>query len=165
MNSEAASETQYEDSKPHFTKYRKDAKIMLRRKLLSVLLALALVVSMAVPALALNDSRTSSGSHEGYQYTCSVSATDTRASGSFAYNNYNVAINCTLRGSIYVEALSGTYYNYGYGSGYGYLTASVGNSVTVSGTVCIDEITGAKLTSYINGTRIKEIFVPEIPEQ
>ena len=146
-------------------KIKTERMLVMKRKLLSVLLALVLIFSLAVPALALNDSRTSSGSHEGYQYTCSVSATDTRASGSFAYNNYNVAINCTLRGSIYVAALSGTYYNYGYGSGYGYITASVGNSVTVSGTVCIDEITGAKLTSYINGTRIKEIFVPEIPEQ
>ena len=52
MNREAASETQYEDSKSHFTNYRSDDKIMLKRKVLTLLLALVLVVSMAVPALA-----------------------------------------------------------------------------------------------------------------
>ena len=52
MNRDAASETQYEDSKSQLSTYRKDDKIMLKRKLLSVLLALVLVVSMAVPAFA-----------------------------------------------------------------------------------------------------------------
>ena len=77
MNSEAASETQYKDSKPHFTKYRKDAKIMLRRKLLSVLLALALVVSMAVPALAV------SGTWEGIDYRLTASYSVSSGTASF----------------------------------------------------------------------------------
>ena len=49
MNRDTASETQYEDSKSHLSTFN---KIMLKRKLLSLLLALVLVVSMAVPALA-----------------------------------------------------------------------------------------------------------------
>ena len=52
MNRDTASETQYQDSESHLSTYRKDNKSMLRRKLLPVLLALVLVVSMAVPALA-----------------------------------------------------------------------------------------------------------------
>lgn len=58
MNRDTASETQYEDSKSHFTNYRSDDKIMLMRKLLSVFLALVLVVSLAVPALAASWSGT-----------------------------------------------------------------------------------------------------------
>ena len=52
MNRDTASKTQYEDSKSHLSNYRKDDKIMLKRKLLSVLLALVLVASMAIPVFA-----------------------------------------------------------------------------------------------------------------
>lgn len=55
MNSDAASETQHIDSVQHFALLRKECIIMLKRKLLSVLLALVLVVSMAVPTLALHE--------------------------------------------------------------------------------------------------------------
>ena len=84
MNRDAASETQYEDSKSQLLTYRKDDKIMLKRKLLSVLLAMVLIFSLAVPALAVDGSRTKNGSHEGYQYTATVSATATSSSGSFS---------------------------------------------------------------------------------
>ena len=81
MNSEAASETQYEDSKSHLSTYRKDNKSMLRRKVLTLLLALVLVVSMAVPALAASWS----GTYGGVRYDLYISKGVTTASARFTY--------------------------------------------------------------------------------
>ena len=104
MNSEAASETQYEDSKPHFTKYRKDAKIMLRRKLLSVLLALALVVSMDVPALAV------SGTWGGINYTLSAYLNADGSSVTMTIHNASAEVTAEGRGLIYVLIDDANYY-------------------------------------------------------
>ena len=95
MNSEAASETQYEDSKSQLSTYRKDDKIMLKRKLLSVLLALVLVVSMAVPALAASGSGTYNGSSYSYEATDQT----TRIYGRFTYGistSVSVHVNLTM---------------------------------------------------------------------
>ena len=81
MNRDAASETQYEDSKSQLSTYRKDDKIMLKRKLLSVLLALVLVVSMAVPALAASWSDT----YGGVIYNLNITKGVTTASARFTY--------------------------------------------------------------------------------
>ena len=83
MNSEAASETQYEDSKSQLSTYRKDDKIMLKRKVLTLLLALVLVVSMAVPAFAA--SYTDTGSWGGVIYTMKIVRGVTSASAKFTY--------------------------------------------------------------------------------
>ena len=111
MNSEAASETQYEDSKPHFTKYRKDAKIMLRRKLLSVLLALVLVVSMAVPALAV------SGNWGGMNYSLTAHYNTSLSSITMSVSNATVKVYAAGRGYIYALGLNQRAWNGWYRTG------------------------------------------------
>ena len=102
MNREAASETQYEDSKSHLSTYRKDDKIMLKRKLLSVLLALVLVVSMAVPAFAAY--------WGGINYTLSANLNATRSSVTMTIHNATAEVRAEGRGLIYVLIDDANYY-------------------------------------------------------
>lgn len=96
MNRDAASETQYEDSKSQLSTYRKDDKIMLKRKLLSVLLALVLVVSMAVPALAAPHS----GNYGGVSYTLTTGQAVTTGYAEF---NFGATVHVSLYASAIVQ--------------------------------------------------------------
>lgn len=128
MNSEAASETQYEDSKSHLSNYRKDDKIMLKRKLLSVLLALALVVSMAIPALAASGSGTYNGSSYSYE------ATDKTTSiyGRFTYGiSTSVSVNVSL--TMWCSAHTDHVYKSNSGSGTRVASCYVYKNTTTNG--------------------------------
>lgn len=96
MNSEA--ETQYEDSKSHLSTYRKDNKSMLKRKLLSLLLALVLVVSMAVPALA--------ASWGGMNYSLTANYNTSLSSIKMSVTNATVQVSASGRGYVYALGLN-----------------------------------------------------------
>ena len=108
MNREAASETQYEDSKSHLSTYRKDNKSMLRRKLLPVLLALVLVVSMAVPALAASWS----GTWDAFNCVLTASRSTTSGTATMKVTNINVNVEVRARASVNVLILGGNYAGY-----------------------------------------------------
>ena len=99
MNSEAASETQYEDSKSQLSTYRKDDKIMLKRKLLSLLLALVLVVGMAIPAFA----NPIYGYWEGFNYTLSLYFNTSTSRVTMSVDN---TVQVTAKGRAYIYALA-----------------------------------------------------------
>lgn len=129
------------------------------KKLMS--LTLALLICMMLPVLALGDSYTGDGTYEGYYYKGTVSATTTKASGTFSYNDYNGYLDCTVRATIPMGALNGTIkYSYGYGSGYVSISASTGNTVNVNGTICTDEISAGTLYCYVRDTLIRTISAP-----
>ena len=129
MNSEAASETQYEDSKSQLSTYRKDDKIMLKRKVLTLLLVLVLVVSMAVPAFAFYGSGTISGK----PWTTETWLTSSYASAKTAYTgDYLISVNmtaygwCNMHGSDIAIPRSN--------SGYKSCEVYGGNQVSIDGT-------------------------------
>ena len=105
MNSDAV-EPQQNATNLNFTNMRKECIIMLKRKLLSVLLALVLVVGMAVPALAASWG----GTWGGHPYTLSVSHNTSSASATFTYNP---GPEVTVYGTAIVTLLPNDEYAYG----------------------------------------------------
>ena len=137
---------------------------MLKRKLLSVLLALVLVVSMAVPALALDNSKTVTGNFDNYGYSAYVYANNTKANGSFTYNNYNFQLKAYLSASIFFDVLGQTYYNTSTNYGFATVYSSVSNSKVIGGTTLIDDITFAQLNGYVyDGSIYVRVAYPSVP--
>lgn len=148
MNSDAASETQYEDSKSQLSTYRKDDKIMLKRKVLTLLLALVLVVSMAVPAFA----RTYSGRDEGgVIYTITIVDQETSGSARF---QYGATVNVTLYGSAIVTPADGSSVvaNRATGSGAGSAYVSLTN-----GTYGSTPISAIVATAYAGTMHVRSV--------
>ncbi len=158
MNSEAASETQYEDSKSQLSTYRKDDKIMLKRKLLSVLLALVLVVSMAVPALAASGS----GTHGGYNYNYILTVANTYARSYFNYGDTTASVQTRMTTSLYASSVAFYFSDSGSTYGMGSVSLQMGNLYydSTTGNTYTCSVTGASANNYASGSWVHTVNAP-----
>ena len=160
MNRDTASKTQYEDSKSHLSNYRKDDKIMLKRKLLSVLLALVLVVSMAVPALAASGSGTDRTTGYTYNYTLNVASTYARSF--FNYEISTAAVQTRMTTSLYASSVAFYFSDSDSAYGMGSVTLQMGNSYYdgTTGTTYTCRVTSAAVNNYASGSWVHAINAP-----
>ena len=109
----------------------------MKRRLLSVVLALVLIVSMAVPVLALGGS----GTIESQPYTYGASKSTTNASGWVTYQGPSelfVSIDVYSWCNAHTDYISKYTYTYGRGNA----------TVSVNNTVSVDNVTHTCSISY-----------------
>ena len=130
----------------------------MKRRLLSVILAVVLILSMAIPAFALTSTWTTlswGDNYEGYAWNCVAKAKVDQATSTFSYNDFNKQITVQVYPLVYVAEedsyLAGVTRN---ASNYGNVSVTTYNNVYYGNNIYQGTLYSATTTCYVVNTRV-----------
>ena len=126
----------------------------MKRKIVSVVLVIALVASIAIPAFAVS----ATGPHNGNNYDLTLTLSSTRALATFGYSDSEASLRCSVTGEIWYAA-QGRYVSCepGVATGLSQVAAIGTNLAYVNGVAIQNTLHSATTTARADGSLVKTL--------